>query len=30
MVLLHGPRTELDLMPNEPRGVIARMRIPLD
>jgi signal transduction histidine kinase len=30
LVLLHGPRTELDLMPNEPRGVIARMRIPLD
>ena len=29
LVLLHGPRAELDLMPNEPRGVVARMKLPI-
>jgi signal transduction histidine kinase len=29
LVLLHGPRAELDLMPNEPRGVVARMKLPM-
>ena len=29
LVLLYGSRAELDLMPNEPRGVVARMKLPL-
>lgn len=29
LVLLYGPRAELDLMPHEPRGIVARMKLPL-
>lgn len=29
LFLIHGDRAELDLSPNEPRGVIARMKLPL-
>lgn len=29
LVLLHGALAELDLMPNQPCGIVARMKIPL-
>lgn len=29
LVLLHGELAELDLMPNQPCGIVARMKIPL-